>query len=366
MARPNKIEVRAQADGAEILIYDRIGESFWDEGLTAKQFRQELKALGEVPQLNVRINSPGGSMAHGLAIYETLREHSARKVVHIDGWAASMASIIAMAGDEILIAEAALVMIHDPFGYAEGSAEDLRRYADMMDKSKSKMVAIYAGRTKLAEDEIGRMMAAETWLDANEAIEKGFANKLSGQAAEALAEVRLDGFRNVPKWVRDMCARPPEDKAKENTTMSTTPAPAATPEAPKAATLEQLEAACEGATSEFLLGQLKAKATVEAAIKAYNVQLKADAEAAKKELAESKTKPTPAPTADGTPKKPGVAPVNNAPDGGKPEGDVVAEVERRVSDRMKASGEPRHKAFAAVMRADEDLREKYRVAKTPS
>lgn len=350
MPCPPKVEMKAKKDGvAEILIYDRIGESFWESGVTAKQFRQDLQALGDVKQLDVRINSPGGSVNHGIAIYEALREHDAKKHVYIDGLAASMASIIAMVGDEISIAEGGFVMIHNPYGMVEGSAEDMRRFADMMDKSKAKMSAIYTGKTGLSAEDIGQMMDAETWLDADEAVAKGFANKVSGKAT-AVAEARLDGFRNVPQGVKDLCLQArPRGQDKEPTDMADQ-----LKNEPVPATLAELKAACEGASAEFLLAQMEAKATEAQALKAYAAQLKADADAAKAEAAKANAvKLLPEAKA-----KPGVSPLAESGKESGDLGDPKAEAERMVAERMAQRKEPRNVAWRAVMSANAELRER--------
>jgi ATP-dependent Clp protease, protease subunit len=116
-------EFRAQAKGAaEIVIYDEIGAF----GIPAKAFIDELKALGSVPELTLRINSPGGSVFDGVAIYNALQRHEARITVRIDGLAASIASMIAMAGDEVVMPENAMLVLHDPSGMVMGTAQDMR------------------------------------------------------------------------------------------------------------------------------------------------------------------------------------------------------------------------------------------------
>lgn len=347
MTCPNKVEIKLLADKstAELMIYGTIGESFFDDSVTAKQFRTDLKAAGDVKTLDIRINSPGGSVTHGIAIYEALREHSARKVVHIDGMAASMASIVAMVGDEIHIADGGFMMIHDPYMWAEGNAEDLRRYADMMDKSKEKMVAIYAGKTNLPSDDIAALMTAETWMTSDEAVEKGFASKISGKA-EVVAEMKLDNFKNMPQAVKDFYAeaRPRPDKGE--------PAMAETTKnEPVPATLAELKSNCEGADAGFLLEQLEAKATVNDALKSFNAKLKADAIAAKAEAETAKAK-KPEPEAKA---KPGVEPLANAGTE-KPAVDPMERAEELTAQRMESRKEPRHKAWAHVMRANPELR----------
>lgn len=128
---PRWFEIRAAADGAEVAIYDAIGAF----GLSAKAFTDELKRFAAAKTLQVRINSPGGDVFEGLAIHNALARHPARKVVTIDGIAASIASVVAMAGDEIVMPENAMLMLHNPSGAVIGGAREMRQMADALDKS---------------------------------------------------------------------------------------------------------------------------------------------------------------------------------------------------------------------------------------
>ena len=166
--------IQAKADqSAEISIYDEIG--FW--GVTAKQFIGDLKAI-DATAIKLAINSPGGAVFDALAIYNALRQHPASVEVTIMGVAASAASIIAMAGDTVVMPENAFMMIHNPLNMAYGNADDLREMADVLDKIGASLVGIYAKRTGLPEDEIKALLDAETWLNAEEAVLKGFADEL--------------------------------------------------------------------------------------------------------------------------------------------------------------------------------------------
>ena len=163
-------EFRARAkDAAEIVIYDEIGAF----GIPAKAFLDELKVLGPVAELTLRINSPGGSVFDGVAIYNALKRHQARVTVWIDGIAASIASMIAMAGDEVVMPENAMLVLHDPSGLVVGTATDMRATADALDKMAAAMVAAYRDKSGAGDAEIEALMAAETWLSAEEAVEVG-------------------------------------------------------------------------------------------------------------------------------------------------------------------------------------------------
>lgn len=192
-----KWDFRMQADrSAEVYIYEEIGD-MW--GLSAKDFATELQSLGEIDSLSVRINSMGGSVFDGFTIYSLLRNHQARVTVNIDGIAASIASIIAMAGDEIRIAENGFLMIHEPWTIAMGTASDFRNEADVLDKLMDQGVSIYAQRTGLSEEEISAMiLGVETWMNATEAVEKGFANALTEPSKAAALMIDRNRFPNAP------------------------------------------------------------------------------------------------------------------------------------------------------------------------
>jgi len=195
---PKKPFRMAAKDGVgEIFIFDDIGEGFFSDGVTPKSFAADLKALGAVRTLNIFINSSGGSVFDGVAIFNQLKRHGARKVVFIDGIAASIASVIAMAGDEINIAANGFIMIHEPFTMAMGSAAEFRKVADQLDKINDTIINTYAARTGTPENTIADLMAVETWMNAEEAIELGFADNISDEVE--IAAIDLSQFRNVPE-----------------------------------------------------------------------------------------------------------------------------------------------------------------------
>jgi ATP-dependent Clp protease protease subunit len=195
-------EFRARVkDAAEIVIYDEIGAF----GIPAKAFLDELKALGPVAELTVRINSPGGSVFDGVAIYNALKRHDAAITVWIDGIAASIASVIAMAGDEVVMPENAMLMLHDPSGLVMGTAADMRAMAEALDKMKAGMVAAYRDRSGTDDTEIEALMAAETWLSAEEAVELGLADRVEAPVRMA-AHFDLSHFRNPPPQLAALAA----------------------------------------------------------------------------------------------------------------------------------------------------------------
>lgn len=169
-------------DKPEILIYGPIvSDPYFDDEVGAKQFRDDLKALGSPKAIDVRINSPGGDVFEGYAIHGALANHAARIDVHIDGVAASIASVVAMAGDTITIPENALMMIHQASGIALGTANDMRKMAEALEKVDNGIVSVYANRTGMERDKVAELLAAETWMNGAEAVEMGFATTLSEQ-----------------------------------------------------------------------------------------------------------------------------------------------------------------------------------------
>ena len=185
--------IRARASGAEVLIYDEIGAY----GVSAKGFLAELGALPDDAAIDLRLNSPGGSVFDAVAIYNALKRHSGEITVWIDGIAASAASYIAMAGDMIVMPENAFLMIHDPSGLVMGTAADMREMADTMDKIAGSMIRGYAGRSGRSEEEIAALMTAETWFDAQDALAAGFATRLA-EPVRIAASFDIGRFRNAP------------------------------------------------------------------------------------------------------------------------------------------------------------------------
>lgn len=200
--------IKAKAnDTAEISIYDEIG--FW--GVTAQSFSKDLKALGnDLKQINLHIHSPGGDVFDGIAIYNLLKNHPANVTVYIDGLAASMASVIAMAGNEVIIPENAMMMIHKPWGIQGGDAEDMRKYADLLDKVENTLIPAYANKTGKTPEELAEMLSAETWLNGKECVEQGFADKLAEPlvAMASIKSKKLEDFEKMPNEIKNMLFKP--------------------------------------------------------------------------------------------------------------------------------------------------------------
>lgn len=173
---------KASAGMAEIDLYSDVFPG------TAKYLRDQLKMFGDGP-VTVCLNSPGGDVLEGVAIYNVLNARGNVKM-RVEGLAASIASIIMMAGKEIEVCSGAFVMVHNPWAMSMGESDDLRSTADVLDKMKQSMVSIYVKRTGLKDDEVVALMDDETWMTAEEAVEKGFADKvLDGPGASAKASL---------------------------------------------------------------------------------------------------------------------------------------------------------------------------------
>ena len=170
-----KSTINAQA--AELWLYGVIGDSDWAD-VSARQFASDLSALGDVAEITVRINSNGGDVFASTAIYNLLVQHPARKIVRIDGIAASGASVIAMAGDEVIMPSNTNMMIHGPSVDLHGNEEDLANVIKLLQSISSQMQDAYMTKCKLPRNELIEMMKKDTWLTAQEALEYGFADKI--------------------------------------------------------------------------------------------------------------------------------------------------------------------------------------------
>ena len=190
-------------DSAEIYLYGVIGADWFGDGISAKQFATDLKALGSVKNIDLRINSEGGSVFDGKAMYSLLKEHPAKVTVHVDGLAASAASFIAMAGDTINIAEGAFVMIHNAYMMAVGDAREMRRSADMLETVNNTIIDTYVARTKGDRKAIMKMMDDETWMAGAEAVQNGFADNMVANLKVAASVSHPDRFKNIPKSLKN-------------------------------------------------------------------------------------------------------------------------------------------------------------------
>lgn len=197
-----KWTVKAEAGEAEVWLYDEIGENWWGEGISAKAFIDELNALPPAVQtVRVRINSPGGDVFDGFAMYQALLRHRAKIVIEIDALAASAASVVAMAGDTIRMADTSLMMIHDPWSYAMGSSADMRAMADLLDQVTESILNAYSRREAVDREQVRQAMAAETWYTATSALDAGMIDEVVEAPAAVAARVPPGRYRNAPAGV---------------------------------------------------------------------------------------------------------------------------------------------------------------------
>lgn len=191
------VELRNQGEVAELSIYEPIGL----DGTDAKSFVEALQSIGNKP-ITVRVNSPGGSIFDALALYEALKRHERKVMVVIDGMALSAASVVAMAGDKITMAEGALLMMHDPladvFG---GTAREFEEARNLLDKVAENLAGIYSARSGQSREQVREWMLAETWFTAEEAVAAGLATDVSKNKALA-ASWDLSRFRNAPRTIQ--------------------------------------------------------------------------------------------------------------------------------------------------------------------
>lgn len=196
--------MKATNNVAQIDIFgDIVSEKWFDEEISATSFRDALKELGDVSTINLSINSGGGSVFDGIAIYNMLKSHKATVNVYVEGLAASIASVIAMAGDTITMRSGSMMMVHMPWTLSQGNAEEMRKTADTLEKTGDSIVDIYSERTGISSDDIRNIMNEETWLSAEEAVEQGWATKLDKKEAvmNSVPKEILGRFSNVPKNV---------------------------------------------------------------------------------------------------------------------------------------------------------------------
>jgi len=188
-ARKNKNELNIQ-------IYGQIGGFSWfDETVSADQVYKELENFGDdIDTINLYINSPGGSVTEGCAIYTALKRHKAVKNVYIDGQCSSIASVIAMAGDKIAMSPVATMMIHNPITALAGDAIELRKTADILDLMKDTIINAYVTKSHLSREEISALMDTETYFTAKQAIEKGFATE------EIVFDIKNSEFSNLENF----------------------------------------------------------------------------------------------------------------------------------------------------------------------
>lgn len=233
-----EIQAAANESPGEIHLYDQIGG--W--GISASRFLREVSEAGlfSASQVDIRIHSPGGSVLDGFAIYNTLKRLTGSVNIYIDGLAASMASVIAMLpGATVHIPSNAFMMVHNPYGGLVGDANDLRDYADLLDKNSAVMIDAYTQKTGLSREDVESLMSNETWMTGAEAVEKGFADVLlpEMQMAACINDNVTKEFSKMPKAAQQLFspranANQPQQPAQQPQPQAQQPAPAPQPATP--------------------------------------------------------------------------------------------------------------------------------------
>lgn len=211
----------ADVDVGELFIYGEITSYKWDDSdTTAQSFKEDLEGLGDIKSLNIYINSPGGSVFQGQAIYTILKRHKAKVNVYVDGLAASIASVIAMAGDTIFMPKNAMMMIHNPWTFAMGNAKDFRKVADDLDKIRGSLVESYLNKTgdKMTNEKLDELLDGETWLSAQECFDYGLCDELleDKKVAALVSDQLFANYKNVPKQLLEPAAIVKKDKEIES------------------------------------------------------------------------------------------------------------------------------------------------------
>lgn len=160
-------------NSTEITIYGIIGDSWWDDSVSASDISNALKSI--TGDIVINLNSPGGDAFDGIAIYNRLKKHDGKVTINVDGWACSAASVIMMAGDEVIMGLGAMAMIHEASTIVWGTKTDMRKESDVLENLEDGIIDIYMTKANVERDEIRNMVDAETWFSAQKAVEIGFA-----------------------------------------------------------------------------------------------------------------------------------------------------------------------------------------------
>lgn len=239
-ANKGRGQFHAQATGdneATIWLYDTIvSDDYWG-GVSALTLGKQLAEHRDKATIHLRINSPGGDVFAGRAMETLLAEHPAKIIAHIDGYAASAASYVALAGEERIISPGGMFMIHKAWTLAWGNADDIRKTAALLDQIDETLVSTYAAKTGQSPDQLREWLAAETWLTAEDAVRYGFATAIAGQDENTPTEAE----NRAPAWDLAAYARAPKPPAPAPRQPEAR-APAATDTFDRAAALRRLEA----------------------------------------------------------------------------------------------------------------------------
>lgn len=198
----------------EITIYGVIGDSWWDSSFSANDIDKALNEAGDNDVL-VNLNSPGGDAFDGIAIFNRLKRHKGKVTIHVDGWACSAASVIAMAGDEVTMELGSMMMIHEASNIVWGTKTDMRKEADILEELEEGIIDIYQIKSNLEREDIRNKVDEETWMSASKAVEYGFADKATGKKedeSEDKEDITITNNTDKKKVLDDLKKVLEEDK----------------------------------------------------------------------------------------------------------------------------------------------------------
>ena len=202
------IEMKATATGAELYLYGDIVDdeltSAYFGGTCPQEIADFVNSLNPTAPLTIYFNSPGGDVFAGLAIHSILKRHAGKKTGKVDGMAASIASVILMGCDEIVVNTGAQIMVHDPWTYTAGNSRDLRDVADQLDNAKESMLDVYMGKTRegVTREQVAGLMEAETWMRGEKAAEYFDLGVKDAPAAAAAVSALFGSFKNLPEELK--------------------------------------------------------------------------------------------------------------------------------------------------------------------
>lgn len=212
---------------ANITIYGDITSFPWLEGdVSAANLSHKLETLGDVSRINVFINSYGGEVAEGIAIYNALKRHKAKVVTYCDGFACSISSVIFMAGDERIMNKASVLMVHNAWMGASGNASELRKAADDLDKINQLAITAYMEHFNGSEEELQAIMDAESWVLPEEAVEHGFATSIDKTESDKASQNARESFAQLVLKARAAQATEPDPEPPEDPEPPAEPEPA--------------------------------------------------------------------------------------------------------------------------------------------
>ena len=214
--------VSADKRTADLFIFGEITSWRWlDEDVSASSFQKDLEGIGQVDTLNIHINSCGGDVFEGIAIFNLIKQYNAIKNVYIDGIAGSIASVIAMAGDNIYMSNTSIIMIHNCWTWTSGNAEDLRKTADDMDKVMKALKNAYLAKVNIKEERLQELLDEESYLTADECLEMGFCSEIIEYDEEEQAlSASSKGYYNLVMQIKELKKQKTKSEEIETTTLS--------------------------------------------------------------------------------------------------------------------------------------------------